>query len=166
MGFSRQEHWSGLPCPPPGNLPDPEIEPVSLRLLHCRQLFTTESPGKTRRFSKGLGYTLRKYGGVRGTLSIQQVGGQYLSENRKQVVKTWALSLAFTTNGANWWDSALWGPLAKKQPDYQHSLGFSIILWKGDADTGNYYRTRWGVFITWIPSCLKAVSSHFKATQK
>ena len=30
MGFSRQEHWSGLPCPPPGDLPDPEIEPGSL----------------------------------------------------------------------------------------------------------------------------------------
>ena len=30
MGFSRQEHWSGLPCPPPGDLPDPEIEPTSL----------------------------------------------------------------------------------------------------------------------------------------
>ena len=28
--FSRQEHWSGLPCPPPGNLPDPGIEPASL----------------------------------------------------------------------------------------------------------------------------------------
>ena len=70
-GFSRQEHWSGLPCPPPGNLPDPEIEPVSLRLLHCRQLFTTESPGKPRRFSKGLGYTLRKYGGVRGTSKLK-----------------------------------------------------------------------------------------------
>ena len=30
MGFSRQEYWSGLPCPPPGNLPDPGIEPESL----------------------------------------------------------------------------------------------------------------------------------------
>ena len=30
MGFSRQEYWSGLPCPPPGNLPNPGVEPVSL----------------------------------------------------------------------------------------------------------------------------------------
>ena len=29
MGFSRQEYWSGLPCPPPGDLPDPGIEPPS-----------------------------------------------------------------------------------------------------------------------------------------
>ena len=30
MGFSRQEHWSGLPCSPPGDLPDQGIEPASL----------------------------------------------------------------------------------------------------------------------------------------
>ena len=29
MGFSRLEYWSGLPCPPPGDLPDPGIEPKS-----------------------------------------------------------------------------------------------------------------------------------------
>ena len=28
--FSRQEYWIGLPCPPPGGLPDPGIEPASL----------------------------------------------------------------------------------------------------------------------------------------
>ena len=30
MGFSRQEYWSGLPCPSPEDLPDPAIEPASL----------------------------------------------------------------------------------------------------------------------------------------
>ena len=29
MGFSRQEYWSGLPFPSPGDLPDPRIEPES-----------------------------------------------------------------------------------------------------------------------------------------
>ena len=29
MGFSRQEYWRGLPCPPPGDLPHPGIEPTS-----------------------------------------------------------------------------------------------------------------------------------------
>ena len=29
MGFSRQEYWSGVPFPPPGDLPGPGIEPVS-----------------------------------------------------------------------------------------------------------------------------------------
>ena len=29
LGFSRQEYWSGLPYPPPGDLPHPGIEPMS-----------------------------------------------------------------------------------------------------------------------------------------
>ena len=32
MGFSRQEYWGGLPFPPPGDVPDPGIKPVSLVL--------------------------------------------------------------------------------------------------------------------------------------
>ena len=32
MGFSRQEYWSGLPCPPVGDLPDPGTEPESSAL--------------------------------------------------------------------------------------------------------------------------------------
>ena len=42
MGFSRQEYWSGLPYPPPGDLPNAGIEPVSLtsRALAGR-FFTT-----------------------------------------------------------------------------------------------------------------------------
>ena len=34
MGFSKQEYWSGLPFPPPGDLPKPGIKPTSLSLLH------------------------------------------------------------------------------------------------------------------------------------
>ena len=36
MGFSRQEYWSGLTFPSPGDLPNPGIEPGGL--LHCRQI--------------------------------------------------------------------------------------------------------------------------------
>ena len=35
MEFSRQEYWSGLPFPSPGDLPNPGIQP---RPLHCRQI--------------------------------------------------------------------------------------------------------------------------------
>ena len=30
MGFSKEEYWSGLPSPPPGDLPHPQIKPASL----------------------------------------------------------------------------------------------------------------------------------------
>ena len=47
MGFSMQEYWSGLPCPPPGDLPDPGIEPVSLMSLALTSgLFTSSTSWK------------------------------------------------------------------------------------------------------------------------
>ena len=45
-GFSRQEHWSGLPCPPPGHLPNSGIEPRSLTLQV--DSLPSEPPGKPR----------------------------------------------------------------------------------------------------------------------
>ena len=44
MGFSRQEDWSGLPCPPPGDLPDPGIKPRSPALAGDGSL-PSEPPG-------------------------------------------------------------------------------------------------------------------------
>ena len=44
MGFSRQEYWSGLPLPSPGDLPDPGIEPRSPALQ--ADALTSEPPGK------------------------------------------------------------------------------------------------------------------------
>ena len=47
MGFFRQEYWSGLPCPPPGDPPDPEIEPESpVSPVLAGRFFTPEPPGK------------------------------------------------------------------------------------------------------------------------
>jgi len=44
MGFSRQEYCSGLPCPPPGDLPYPGIEPASLTSpALARGFFTTSA---------------------------------------------------------------------------------------------------------------------------
>ena len=44
MGFSRQEYWSGLPFPSPGDLPDSGIEPRSPALQV--DTLTSEPPGK------------------------------------------------------------------------------------------------------------------------
>ena len=43
MGFSRQEYWSGLPCPPPRDLSDPGIKPKSLLCPALAQGFFTTS---------------------------------------------------------------------------------------------------------------------------
>ena len=42
MGFSRQEYWSGLPFPSPGDLPDPGVEPKSPALQADSLLLTLE----------------------------------------------------------------------------------------------------------------------------
>ena len=44
IGFSRQEYWSRLPCPPPGDLPDPGTEPTTLKSpALAGKLFTTST---------------------------------------------------------------------------------------------------------------------------
>ena len=52
--FSRQEYWSGLPCPSPGYLPDPRTEPTS-PVLQADSL-TTEPPGKPHRDGKSINF--------------------------------------------------------------------------------------------------------------
>ena len=52
MGFSKQGYWSGLPCPTPGNLPNPGIKPESLESpAVAGRFFTTLPPGKPGRVS-------------------------------------------------------------------------------------------------------------------
>ena len=48
MGFPRQEYWSGLPFPSPGDLPNPGIKPMSPEF--AGRFFTTEPPGKPSQF--------------------------------------------------------------------------------------------------------------------
>ena len=70
-GFSRQEYWSGLPFLPPGDLPDPEIEPVSLVSPALAEgFFTTEPPGKPRPLDTTI---CRKYKWRGNSLNRQQL---------------------------------------------------------------------------------------------
>ena len=55
MGFPRQEYWSGLPFPSPGDVPDPGIKPTSPAL--AGRFFTTEPPvtlGQKMKFEAGM----------------------------------------------------------------------------------------------------------------
>ena len=59
MGFSRQEYWSGLPFPPPGDLSDPGIEPTSPASPSVAgRFFTTEPPWKRNKFNKDFKMTI------------------------------------------------------------------------------------------------------------
>ena len=60
MGFSRQEYWGGLLFPPPGNLPDPGIEPTSPPSpVLAGRLFTSEPHGKPNLYMRHL--LIKKY---------------------------------------------------------------------------------------------------------
>ena len=65
MGFSRQEYWSGLPFPSPGDLSDPGLEPKSPCLLRSRWILdcctTWKAPISQWRANKG---SQRVYGGI------------------------------------------------------------------------------------------------------
>ena len=60
--FSKQEYWSGLPFPPPGDLPDPGMGPVSPTL--AGGFFSSEPPSKLHKVNKRVQlinkYQLRK----------------------------------------------------------------------------------------------------------
>ena len=64
MWFSRQEYWSGFSCPPPEDLPNWGMEPVSLYLLHWQARFyhwrQLRSPGKPISFCNKLDLTPSK----------------------------------------------------------------------------------------------------------
>ena len=60
-GILRQEHWSGLPCPPPADLPDPGIEPISpVSPASQAGSLPTESSGKPPTSSNSTFKTLLK----------------------------------------------------------------------------------------------------------
>ena len=60
MGFSKQEYWNGLPCPPPGDLSHPGIEPTSLLSpALAGRFFTVVPPGKPFRLLRDSEMKLR-----------------------------------------------------------------------------------------------------------
>ena len=82
MGFSRQEYWSGLPCPPPGDVSNPWIEPRSPALQP--DSLPSESPGKPK--STGV-----------GSLSLPQ--GIFLTQELNQYTALQADSLPVNYQG-------------------------------------------------------------------
>ena len=82
MGFSRQEYWSGLPFPSPGDLPYPGIEPRSATLQ--ADALSSEPPGKP-------------WGNVKKALrrgSLAVAGGR-LPGRAQCWLKTWDSSIYF-----------------------------------------------------------------------
>ena len=78
MEFSRQEYWRGLPFPPPGDLPDPGIEPRFLALKADSLL--SEPPGKPSNQRSNIVLLSRCLDGVSDSMDVS------LSELRELVM--------------------------------------------------------------------------------
>ena len=76
MGFSRQDYWSGLPFPYPGDLPDPGTEPMSLAVAGA--FFTTEPPGKSCQKNRGREYFTLIHSGLSEWMHRLYDGGIYV----------------------------------------------------------------------------------------
>ena len=62
MEFFRQEYWSGLPFPPPGDLPDPGIKPMSLRSVELAGgFFTTNATWEARQAPLSMGFSRQEH---------------------------------------------------------------------------------------------------------
>ena len=70
-GFSRQEYWSGLPCPPPGDLSNPGIEPMSSALQG--RFLTTGPPGKSIHFLISLLFQYAPPGNSKSCQSLRTI---------------------------------------------------------------------------------------------
>ena len=102
MRFSRQEYWSGFPCPPPGDLPNPGIKPVS-RCISCITggIFTTEPPEKPMIGAKaGLG--------EKGDINSLRLPAQCCQDIQVQIS-----SIQSCRNGKTGGDAVAWRNLSK-----------------------------------------------------
>ena len=90
MRFSQKEYWSGLPLPPPGDLPNPGIEPVSLS-VSCNGRWVLYHRRHLRSLSKSTHFCIynrsptRTYCGAQETLlniMQQPKGGKNLKKSR------------------------------------------------------------------------------------
>ena len=73
MGFSRQEYWSGLPFPSPGDLPNPGIEPGTPTLQ--ADALTSEPPGKLKLKFHYFGHLMRRLDSLEKTMRLGGIGG-------------------------------------------------------------------------------------------
>jgi len=108
-GFFRQEYWSGLPCPPPGDLPNPGIKPRSPALQ--ADSLPSEPPGKSKHIRCSMSVMqcrrprfnswVREIPWRRGTLptpvNLGFPGGSDDKESTCDALGTWIQSLGWET---------------------------------------------------------------------
>ena len=109
LGFSRQEYWSGLPFPSPGDVPDWGIEPESP--AWAGGFFTTEPPGKPKYF-----HTIC-------TFTCCGIGDELMSSDQL-IVSNGAEILIFLEDDIDGWDGS--GEIAALEMVWNPMLGVGV----------------------------------------
>ena len=142
MGFSRQEYWSGLPCPPPGNLPHPGIKSGSAALQADFFLNHLSYQGNPRRHGAN-----RLFPGMRrSTLWAVQLlqcqvapGDPYTCLrptcllplcNRTQRLKTLVRWLTLHTHCVFRNIEVIWSSSPRASTSSEMGLMHSVLIWK------------------------------------
>ena len=111
IGFSRQEYWSGLPWPSPGDLPDPGIEPATLRSPELAGMyFTTSATWEAQRtfilYSK---CSLLHQGWHDMSMKSKPVRQRVLGSNYESVTFSWVtLEVQCCLIGVSWSFCGVW----------------------------------------------------------
>ena len=133
MGFSGQEYWSGLPCPPSGDLRVSGIEPCLLLLLHWQVGSLLLPPGKPLYF----GYkSLVRYVVWAYFLPFHLLSFGFLN-GEKHMSLLFFLCLSF-------WQKALTDALIQKSPPYSFGTRDQFCRGRFSTDGG------WGWFSGWL----------------
>ena len=155
LGFSRQEYWSGLPFPSPGNLPSPGIEPRSPTLQADSLL--SESSGKPKALQQfnfvyhDLNFT--KYESLLNTLEGKKLGflGPAL-EDFSLVGLDWTQVYAFAQvlQHSDMY-TGIWEPQARLQFPVKRSVSnvMAWILIKIVKDSAPSLKTQFFWFLCW-----------------
>ena len=121
VGFSRQEYWSGLPFPSPGDLLDPRTEPGSPALQVDFLLF--EPPGKPQS---------KIY--MAGAMTLEKRSLLWASKGKMIPNKTWSKLWKIYRSGRGgrgWGENICWGLLnCRHSPMYYLFKTISFLIWK------------------------------------
>ena len=93
MEFSRQEHWSRLSCPPPGNLPDPGTESASLMSLALAGGFFNTAPSGSREQNPKLLFKAYKFSVWNDEQFLSMGGYEYVG--KRKILELFVLSAQF-----------------------------------------------------------------------
>ena len=103
MRFSRQEHWRGLPCPPPGDLPDPGIEPASLMssALAVEKEMASHSSSFLEDPKDGGAWWASVYGVAQSRTQLKRLSSSSSSSSKGHYISLWLSGKEFACNAGD-----------------------------------------------------------------